>query len=461
MREVLLLPCAARATPFSAFLGALFRALGKQGVRFCVLRNYEGFPDENAGGDIDLVIAEKDLAAAVRALRLLAGIRLTGYSERSWVAHAFLEGVGGTAGQRALQVDFLWNLSWKGITYAPTETLLHRALPRRAGGIEFLVPSAVDEAIASLFASLLKSAWLKEKYFAKARDAMTSNRDGAIAALRGQFGTRASERLVDTVIASESVEQRAQLIRYVKPLRWSMAIRAMMRRPIETVTKVVRHYWPEMAVRYAPGSVEAVRVLSFSQARAEDFADALVPMLYATAKFVERGRSGPWTAGALRPEPTLDVARRLAQEWWRQVAGKTDLTLRILDGSAATTPMDAEASEQSNAGLRTRGLVRRRLGSLFPKSDLWVYLDQPMTDLPMKRQPMQRQLMQDQPMKGQPVDAPWARYGTARKVLVFDRDPGHDSADERLRESAYEAIVEALAERTKRLLDRRFGSAQA
>ena len=35
--------------PLSEFLPALFRALDGEGVHFCVLRNYEGFPDNNFG----------------------------------------------------------------------------------------------------------------------------------------------------------------------------------------------------------------------------------------------------------------------------------------------------------------------------------------------------------------------------------------------------------------------------
>ena len=93
--------------PLSEFLPTLFRTLGREGVRFCVLRNYEEFPACNNGRDIDCLIRASDLPLAIRALKSIQGIRIVGYSERSYVANIFLEGISSTAQCRALQVELL------------------------------------------------------------------------------------------------------------------------------------------------------------------------------------------------------------------------------------------------------------------------------------------------------------------------------------------------------------------
>src|SRR5580658_10253358 len=94
------------ALPFCVFLEALIRALEKEGLRPCILRNYEGFPNENVGGDVDFLIRPSDLPSAMRALRSIESVRIVGYAEHPHVASVFLAGTSSTPGSRSLQVDF-------------------------------------------------------------------------------------------------------------------------------------------------------------------------------------------------------------------------------------------------------------------------------------------------------------------------------------------------------------------
>src|ERR1035437_3480159 len=125
MQGALLQPLQPPALPFSEFLSALIRALDREGLRSCVLRNYEGFPTQNVGGDIDFLIFPSDLPRAISALRSIQGIRIVGYAERTYVASIFVEGTSATSGCRSFQVDYFLSLSWKGLPYLPVDTVLH------------------------------------------------------------------------------------------------------------------------------------------------------------------------------------------------------------------------------------------------------------------------------------------------------------------------------------------------
>jgi hypothetical protein len=143
------------ALPFGDFLRALLPALDGHGVRCCVLRNYEGFPEQNLGHDVDLLIRSADLPRAVAALRSVDGIRIVGATVRAGGPSLFLEGVSAEDGVRALQVDFITSLNWKGMPHLQTEAILEAAIPRHAGNMSFLVPAPAHEAIISLLSSLL------------------------------------------------------------------------------------------------------------------------------------------------------------------------------------------------------------------------------------------------------------------------------------------------------------------
>src|ERR1700685_3439162 len=84
MQKALLQPSERPCLPFSEFLVALFQALAAEGLRPCVLRNYEGFPTQNVGGDLDFLIPPSELPRAIRALRTIHGIRIVGSTDLAY-----------------------------------------------------------------------------------------------------------------------------------------------------------------------------------------------------------------------------------------------------------------------------------------------------------------------------------------------------------------------------------------
>src|SRR6185437_4995351 len=173
------------------FLRQMKNALAAEGLPFCVLRNYSGFPSVNAGNDIDLLLEPRDLPRAIRALRSISDIQLVAFARRPYVANLFFRGVAAHQDSECIEVDFDLSLSWKGLPFLAVDEVLSEARPRVAGDIEFLIPSLQHEAIISLFLSLLVSGFVKEKYLPGAQAVFGSDPQEVLLTLAPRFGVDA------------------------------------------------------------------------------------------------------------------------------------------------------------------------------------------------------------------------------------------------------------------------------
>jgi len=63
------------ASPESVFLKIFFRELGAKRLRYAVMRNYDSLPESAGGSDLDILVAQEDVAAAVKVLlAAIAGV---------------------------------------------------------------------------------------------------------------------------------------------------------------------------------------------------------------------------------------------------------------------------------------------------------------------------------------------------------------------------------------------------
>lgn len=451
MPEALLQPLQPPTLPFNEFLAALFEALKREKVRCCVLRNYEKFPAKNIGGDVDFLLSPPDLPRAMRALRSIQGIRITCYSRRSWVAHAFVEGVSAADGMRSLQVDFLWCLNWKGQPYLHTDAILRAAILRPAGNLHFLVPSPVHEAIVSLFSSLLVGGWLKEKYFPKAQKIFAGDRLGVIAALRTQFGLKVSTRLVDSVIGGD----RKQILGCISSLRRALFLHNFLRRPLRAVSTAFRYYAAEVILRYSPATLENVCLLSLDGGGSAAIVEKLLPMLKSAVKFIERQPCGntpllEGTSGgaAARADSAQESSRGvlvsmaalvlwLAKEWRSKFQEKKNITLRICERSCYDLLI-----HPGRYGYGGPIWFARLAAKLFPSPELMILL----APAAKEARPGNRVVPQEETNRQLEACRPFLR-GRRRYVIL---DAGKPAAS--LAEEAYTAIIDALVQRSSRQL---------
>jgi hypothetical protein len=441
--------------PFSEFLPALFRALDKEGVRYCVLRNYEEFPINNIGRDVDFLINLHDLQGVYRALHSIHGIRIVGYTERQYMASFFLAGVATGSQARTLQLDFDFSLTWKGLPYLPTEVVLNAAIPRPAGNLTIFVPSPAHEAIISLLASLLIGGWLKEKYLPRIRQTFTDNKSEVIAVLLPQFGLRTATRLLNSVTGGD----RGSILGCVRSLRASLVLHNLFRRPIHNAIAVARHYGGELAIRYSPKTLHTVCIFGFDISDKTAIIDNLMRLLQSAAVMVEKrylsSSLSPKRQSLDIPSDTdfIDDAPRgclasimvaillLIKEWVTRLVVKTNLTLCILDGCHHELSFDSKKYRYGGPKW-----FARLIGKLFPSPDLWILLDIPANI----SQSNSQNILLANTLREREAYRSFVK--TRKKYIILDAERSQTSVTE----EAYAAIIDALTLLTDRQLKNRF-----
>jgi hypothetical protein len=443
------------AMPFGDFIPVLFQALDREGVRFCVLRNYEGFPARNVGSDVDFLICPSHLSHAISAVRSIPGIQIVGYAERYYVAHVFVEGVSSAPGVRALGLDFIWSLNWKGLPFLPTNMILRSAIPRQSGDLNFLVPSPIHEAIISLLSSLLVGGWLKEKYFPKVRQTFAGNMAEVIAALRKEFSPKVAERLTNAIIQGE----RQKILARVRSLRISLILRNLLHRPFQSVLAMARYYIYEITVRCTPKTLESVCILDPAGHGNSTVVEGLVPLLQYSAKLVQRRHFGPPLnvrsellakcpcAGSRAesgcfPQVTMTrIAKWLLEERLSQFRKRQNLTLQIIESCCYKVFVDSGRRLD-----KIPGWFARLSGKLYPSPDLWILLDTDGGGLQSKDRELPSCEISWQ------LESYRSFVKTRAKYIILDAGRLAD----RVTEDAYAAIIDTLAQRTKRQLKIRF-----
>ena len=443
------------AYSFGEFFAALISAFDRQGLRLCVLRNYECFPSSNAGRDVDLLILASELPRAYLALQSISGIRVIGYTERRYVASFFLSGIISESKARALQIDFDLSLTWKGLPFLSEKEVLEAAIPRPAGNLIFYTPCPVHEAVISLLASLLVGGWLKEKYLPKVQQVFADDRLAVIASLSPTLGLKVATQLVDSVIGCD----RRKVLGCVRSLRWSLVLRNFLRRPEHSIGAVFKHYASELRFRYSLEILQTVRIAGTDVCDRRTVVESLISILQCSAVLVEArsfgsmsGLSSQLPAEDSRADPhaqsyrglfgsVATVLRWLLQEWKSQFLGNRNLTLRISESNFCDLLIDPR-----RYGYAGPMWIARFAGRLFPPAILWVLLESVLE----KANSRKLELSSAETLRQREGYLSFVRRGNNYIIL----DSG--KAVESIIEDAYLAIIDTLAQRTDCKLKTRF-----
>jgi hypothetical protein len=165
-----------------AFVTAVFRAWRSSGVRFLVLRNYEGLPRFTTN-DIDVLVEKNQRGQAEKILLATAGssgFRLLNRAEFATLALYFSHQNSGAA----VHFDLFAALQWRGFDFLHPGELLEKRLPRG----DFFIPCPAHEAAVNLVASFVFNGRVKEKYRAGIAATFRAEPEAARALLAGTFG---------------------------------------------------------------------------------------------------------------------------------------------------------------------------------------------------------------------------------------------------------------------------------
>jgi hypothetical protein len=438
---------------FSEFLVSLLKAFEAEGIRPCIMRNYEGFPDQNIGRDMDFVISPSELPKAIRALDSIKGVRVVGYIQYPFVALVYLSGVSPAPQVRSLEVDFSWRLDWKGLPFLATDVMMQAAVRQTAGNSVFFKLSPVHEAILSLLTCLLSSGFVKEKYFPMVQRTFTDERSQVIAALVPHFGSTAATRLVDFVIEGD----RRKIVGCAGSLRAALVLRSVLRRPLRSILDVVWHYAGGFAVHYSPKTRESICILGFDGCGKTTTIESLMATLQGAAMVVEKRHPGSRSSlvhdpseaiapvnsnpGALRG-PLVSMVKLIVwvlEEWLSQIKGSACLVLRLKEGCYHDLPINPR-----RYGYGGPIWFARLATKLLPSPDLWILLD------------VSPELLRSGNLGLSPVEtlrqveAYRAFVRTRRKYVIVSADQSAQEVTER----SYAFIIDILAERANRRLRR-------
>ncbi len=352
------------------FLCELKSALAAEGLPFCVLRNYSGFPTANAGNDIDLLLEPRDLPRAVRALRSIHGIQAIAFLERPYVANLFFHGVAAHPDSESIEIDFDLSLSWKGLPFLAVDEVLRNARPRAAGKIEFLIPAPEHEAIISLFVSLLLSGFVKEKYLPDVQSVFISAGQQVHLALAPRFGDAVSRQVIDAVISAD----RSRIRNCIRPLRRALLLRAFCRQPAQTSLAIIRHYSRELCVRFSPSTATDIAIASADEALRTGVITALTPMLQPATVLLETqicpaGQKNIDASGSSSRIRIYPMLRCIVSGWIQKFAPKKHLTLRLHANRCFDWLVPQKTWRSSHLGWLAR-LANR----LSPSPDLLIVL---------------------------------------------------------------------------------------
>lgn len=367
------------------FLYKFIASLNESKCKYCILRNYEGLPRRLNSRDIDFLIKPDDLIKIKTILQNIKGIRITGYIARSYLSEFYVEGVSYN-NKKAIELDFFLQLSWKGISYLSTKSVLDNSKNSLNNNL-VKIPSEIHEAINSFFSSYMVGGWIKEKYQPLVKKIFSGNKSSVISELSSFFGVENISEMVKAV----TEDDKNQLIKILPKLRRKLLLRSLLTKPLQTIKAIFKHYYYESIIRFTPYYLDAVCILGPDGSGKSSVLEKVVPKLTNTTKVIEtmhlkpkfffRARSsyvGPVTNPHAKPPRSMFTSSLKFFIWLleglidRHFHHRKSLTLRIYDRYYHDLLVDPRRYRYGGPMW-----LARLVGKIIPKPDLFILLDAP------------------------------------------------------------------------------------
>ena len=143
-------------------------------LHYCVLRNYEGLP-ENPGNDLDILVLRKDISRISNFIKIIVRRnnlciinikQLQGYLSYVILFQA-------DAKPQYFQIDIWWKFNWHGYSWYDAETVLKC----RKKYQKFWIPQEIDEAIITLMKELIPQGKTLSRYHSRIKSLLRNNRE--------------------------------------------------------------------------------------------------------------------------------------------------------------------------------------------------------------------------------------------------------------------------------------------
>ena len=191
-------------------LKELFARLNRSGIRYCVLRDYEDLP-ERIGNDIDLLVdpgGRKRFRECLVGAAQATGWRLVKSPARFHFCSYWLAS---DQDYSVVHLDVWSLLNWKGICFAPNDSILNR----RKGFRGFYIPDSDIEVGSYVIKDLIQNGAVKDKYKTRIRKYCRNHSDGIQEFLQWSLGRALAAWLTEKACqgAWEEIDARAWAVR--------------------------------------------------------------------------------------------------------------------------------------------------------------------------------------------------------------------------------------------------------
>ncbi len=222
------------------FLQRFFIDLNKNGIRWCVLRNYDGLPEHNSSEDIDILIRPTQFPLVLRLIASIPYVFITGLVRHYHEASVF---VGGLEGQ-GIHLDFTFEFGWKGHVFLDANAVLGRSRPGQTWGT-MRVPDRVDAVLNEILNTYFCSGNVKTHYRARASRILQADKNIAIGRISHSIGERLSTELVGSFAAGDYREASLRLA----AVRRALLYREFRTMPLHAMVETCRYYAHELKNR--------------------------------------------------------------------------------------------------------------------------------------------------------------------------------------------------------------------
>ncbi len=229
----------------SLFLAAIFEWLDNENIKYCVERNYQGYP-ERLTGDLDLVVSDHQVEKASGGITTVAKrMDWFCYQDHIWKKSAYL-GFGKSIFPKrfALTVELFAGARWHGLSYLPAEEVLEQRL---RSGITWR-PRPSHQAVITSVHHLLYNGHVPEKYRSEIHDLVAEDSESFHSVLSHSFGRKLAAGILSNIVATEW----DTLAGYVQAMKFSLMQRNLLMNP---VTMLLTTYMGYKAKRCLPEGV--------------------------------------------------------------------------------------------------------------------------------------------------------------------------------------------------------------
>lgn len=219
----------------TVLLVKIFEWLDAASIKYCVERNYQGYP-ETLTGDLDLVVSDNSVIEVARGLATIAnGMGWFLYQDHIWEKSAYL-GFGKSVfpNRFALTVELFAGARWHGLPYLPALEVLERRLKC---GVTWR-PCSAHQAVITSIHHLLYNGQVPEKYRSEVFTLVSEDCELFQSTLSEAFGHKLAGNILASIISADWDALTSKV--------WEMKVmllrRVFWKQPVTTATTLCGGY---------------------------------------------------------------------------------------------------------------------------------------------------------------------------------------------------------------------------